>query len=99
MSERGKLTIQYDEVDAKDIINYWLKGYQEGLQKSVVEDLDWFYDARKSVFVLKLFVRKIPEVAQRDTSTPEGRETWEAVDKAAAKAPDWLRDRRENPHD
>ena len=28
---------------------------------------------------------------ERDTSTPEGRETWEAVEKAAAKAPEWLR--------
>lgn len=27
----------------------------------------------------------------RDYSTPEGRETWEAVAIAAAKAPDWLR--------
>lgn len=31
----------------------------------------------------------------RDESSPKGREIWRAVDKAAAKAPEWLRKRVE----
>lgn len=36
-----------------------------------------------------------PAQLKRDYSTPEGRETWEAVEKAAAKAPQWMRDEYE----
>lgn len=32
----------------------------------------------------------------RNESTPEGKKIWEAVDNAAAKAPNWLREKIEN---
>ena len=57
IEKRTALRIQYDEVKASDVVAHWMRGYAEGLSRTVLQEYDWFYDATKGVFVFRLYVR------------------------------------------
>lgn len=53
----GQLKIQWDTVDAEDVARQFVKGYDKDDSKGVIENHEWFYDAKKGKFIFKLFVR------------------------------------------